>query len=89
MTYHLYYWAVCQSIDIYGVPERKLDDPYYLPPSKYYRLRGQKDDDTRFIVTSYIVSMEGNVVQTRSGNTYILEDIDPVYETWLEERQKK
>lgn len=73
-TYHLHKWAVM----MYG-------DTYTAPEAHSPCLTGFRDDETKQIVTSTIVSVQGREVTTYSGSTYILEDISSEYLRWLDE----
>lgn len=73
-TYHLHRWAVTMMGDTYTAPEART-----------YCLTGFRDEETKAIVTSTIVSVQGREVTTYSGSVYILEDISPDYLKWLDE----
>lgn len=74
-TYHLKDWSVC------------TDSDYYTPPeclNKY--LVGFRVEDGKRVSTSHIMKVNGNRIETRSGNIYILEDINPDYKNWIDEQ---
>ncbi len=73
-VYHLHRW----SVQFYDV------DPYLAPEAQRRCLLGYRDDDTKRVSTSPIVSVNGREVQT-CNSIYILEEIDPNYLKWLEE----
>ena len=77
MKYHLHKWALYDNSNPYAAPEI----------SKC--LRGFRDNETKQVVTSPIVEVNGNIVTTYSGSTYMLEDIDPEYLQWLKDRGYK
>jgi len=61
-------------------------DPYDPPELWTSRLHGRVSGHPGFeegkeIITSSIVGVEGDLVETHSGNKYELGDVDPQYET--------
>lgn len=74
-TYHLKNWSVCSDSSYYTAPELA---------SRY--LVGFRVEDGKRVSTSHIMKVEGNKVETRSGNIYILEDINSDYKNWMDEQ---
>jgi hypothetical protein len=66
--YFLHRWSVVNDTD-----------PYKAPEQNAVRLSGFRNQDSRRVTTSVIISVDGREVTTYSGSTYILEDIDPDY----------
>lgn len=73
-VYHLHKWSVTA-----------ISNAYLAPEVDRKRLQGFRDDDDRMVITGPIVEVQGRIVKTTSGSTYILEDIDPDYLKWMEE----
>lgn len=76
MIYKLYRWSV-----------RDNNSPYTPPESIRRSLVGYRDDDTTMVVTSFVVSVNGREITTKSGSVYILQDIDPNYLQWLNDNK--
>lgn len=74
-TYHLYRWSV-----------QFIQDPYQAPEQAQSVLIGFRDQDTKRVRTSNIVAVNGREVTTYSGSVYILEDVDPEYQKWLDDQ---
>lgn len=72
--YSLYKWSVVLD-----------DDPFRAPEINPGRLFGFRDQETKTVRTSPIVSANGREITTLSGSVYVLEDIDPEYLSWLED----
>lgn len=73
VTYRLHRWSL-------GVDK----DPYLAPEAQRRYLLGYRDQDTKRIQTSYIISVNGREVRTQNS-IYILEEIDEEYLQWLNE----
>jgi hypothetical protein len=58
------------------------DPDYSAPEAMRICLRGRTDDG-REVRTSYIVTVEGRRITTRSGSVYTLGIVDPDYLKWL------
>ena len=71
--YHLHRWSVVG------------DSPYTAPEMRRIRLHGFRDQDSKAVVTSHVVKVNGREVETASGSIYILEDVSPEYLQFLEE----
>lgn len=71
-TYQLHKWAVVGD-----------GDPWVAPELCSKRLTGYRDKETKQVVTSPIVKVEGKKITTRSGSVYILEDVSEQYREWL------
>jgi len=68
----------------WGVISVCNSDPRYTSPEAIkHCLYGHRSDD-KCVVTSSIVAADGRTVNTISGSTYILENIDPSYSQWLQ-----
>lgn len=72
-TYHLHRWSLVGDTD-----------PYKPPEHNTIRLSGFRNQDSRRVTTSVILSVNGREVTTYSGSVYILEDIDPDYLKYLD-----
>ena len=70
--YQLHKWAVVGD-----------GDPWVAPELCSKRLTGYRDKETKQVVTSPIVKVEGKKITTRSGSVYILEDVSEQYREWL------
>jgi hypothetical protein len=72
--YHLHYWSVQERANPYSAPEAR----------KYKRsLSGYRDNEESKVITSSIVKINGRKIETSSGSTYILQQIDEEYLTWM------
>jgi hypothetical protein len=74
-TYKLHRWAVVCS----------YDDPYLAPEANPKCLTGFRDEETKEVITSPIVKMNGREMTTYSGSLYILEDVSPEYLQWMDD----
>src|SRR5271170_5635163 len=75
-TYKLSHWSIQIKADPYAAPETKNMD---------IRLVGYRDDESRAVITSSVMKVEGKTITTRSGSVYLLQDIDPAYEAWMKD----
>ncbi len=73
MEYKLSNWSVVSMIN----------DPYLAPECNPICLMGFRDSEETEIRTSRIVAAEGKRVTTKSGNVYILQNVDPDYVAFL------
>ncbi len=73
-TYKLHHWSVQIKPNPYAAPQTAGMD---------IRLVGYRDDESRAVITSPVMKVEGKTITTRSGSVYLLQDIDPAYEAWM------
>jgi hypothetical protein len=71
LIYNLKRWSV------------SVRDPYKAPEQMNASLVGFRDNETKPVITSPIVGVNGKTITTLSGSTYILEDPDPEYLDFL------
>lgn len=72
--YHLNNWSVISNAD-----------PYTPPEYECKKLSGIREEDNKEVITSTIMSADGNKIITYSGSVYILGEIDPGFLTWMKE----
>ena len=71
--YHMHDWSIEGS-----------NDPYKAPEMQSMHLVGFRDYEDKRVITSSIVEVNGCNIITRTGSTYILEDINPQYLAWMQ-----
>jgi hypothetical protein len=62
---------------------RSTSDPFRAPELVEKLLVGFRDNETRRIITSAVVNVDGRRITTYSGSVYVLDDIDPEYLAWM------
>lgn len=71
------------NLDNWGITS--TDSGYVAPEARKLRLTGTRLQDNREVITSAIVNVEGRVITTETGSTYILGEPDPEYLDYLQE----
>ena len=73
--YHLHKWSV-----------QTETNPYIAPEMRSIQLVGFRDNETKRVVTSPVVKIDGKTITTRSGSVYLLQDISTEYLAWMMEQ---